>query len=627
MTCSLDYGRLKGDFIMSDRSITPLPPADFTPEMSNYKTLQPFRYWCQKVLPLVYDDSLSYYEMLCKVIDYLNKTMEDVETLHVDVTNLHKSYAELQSYVNNYFSSLDVQEEINKKLDDMASKGELTDLLFNAITTQEIKLSTPWFTSTTKIIQGSTFANSYLIVGYTENGASYLCVIDYVNKKILDMQSYDMFNHPNSITYNGEYLYVCDSGKIWKVELVNSVLGLASEVISVKNLACIEFFNGNYYILTTTALYITQDLNTELKQFCFIPSDFLFTPCGLFTDEVYIYICVNNKVNNYLLKMTTTGRLTGVLSISRLSYFEMEEPCYKNGCLFIPFINAPNYSAIYCSAMKSVYSNISNINENALPVTGNFSFSLFLDSNADDFGDGTSEHPFNNTQALMLAINKTNIPVTVNISGEYDNLTLNQFSNPKVRLYLKNVICKTLIISNAPFIDIYGNLTCDQLSCTRAYITFNSDSANYSYIFKNTIKLYYSTLIGNISVTNLLRCNGINYTFISNLDGGKYIGSGLIKSNATININNFTSINTRVIPRMYICKFSVPLTQETTTIDVKPYLPEWAKQLTFNYVNISCDYTPTSERFDVSYRYRDNTISVISERVIDSLPFNLIMII
>jgi hypothetical protein len=114
---------------MSDRSITPLPPADFTPEMGNYKSLQPFRYWCQKVLPLVYDDSLSYYELLCKVVDYLNKTMEDVETLHVDVTKLHTAYDELQSYVNTYFSTLDVQKEINNKLDVMASTGKLTELI------------------------------------------------------------------------------------------------------------------------------------------------------------------------------------------------------------------------------------------------------------------------------------------------------------------------------------------------------------------------------------------------------------------------------------------------------------------------------------------------------------------
>ena len=115
---------------MSDeRTIKPNAPADFTPQLGDYKTLQPFRYWCQKVLPLVYDDSLSYYELLCKVVDYLNKTMEDVETLHGDVTNLHTSYEQLQNYVNVYFSTLDVQQEINNKLNEMASDGSLTRLI------------------------------------------------------------------------------------------------------------------------------------------------------------------------------------------------------------------------------------------------------------------------------------------------------------------------------------------------------------------------------------------------------------------------------------------------------------------------------------------------------------------
>ena len=35
--------------------------------------LKHFHFWCQKVLPLVYDDSLSYYEVLCKVTEHLNK--------------------------------------------------------------------------------------------------------------------------------------------------------------------------------------------------------------------------------------------------------------------------------------------------------------------------------------------------------------------------------------------------------------------------------------------------------------------------------------------------------------------------------------------------------------------------
>ena len=112
----------------NERTIKPNEPADFTPALGNYKSLQPFRFWCQKVLPLVYDDSLSYYELLCKVVDYLNKAMEDVETLHGDVTNLHSAYEKLQGYVNNYFSTLDVQKEINSKLDQMVIDGTFFNL-------------------------------------------------------------------------------------------------------------------------------------------------------------------------------------------------------------------------------------------------------------------------------------------------------------------------------------------------------------------------------------------------------------------------------------------------------------------------------------------------------------------
>ena len=35
-----------------------------------------FRFWCQKILPAVYDDSLSYYELLCKVIKKLNEVID-----------------------------------------------------------------------------------------------------------------------------------------------------------------------------------------------------------------------------------------------------------------------------------------------------------------------------------------------------------------------------------------------------------------------------------------------------------------------------------------------------------------------------------------------------------------------
>lgn len=114
-------------------------PANFSPSVEIPAKVDSFRFWCQKVLPLVYDDSLSYYELLCKVVDYLNNTIADVNTLGTDVDNLNNAYNELQSYVNDYFSTLDVQKEINNKLDVMAKDGTLSALiqpLFDTYKTQ-----------------------------------------------------------------------------------------------------------------------------------------------------------------------------------------------------------------------------------------------------------------------------------------------------------------------------------------------------------------------------------------------------------------------------------------------------------------------------------------------------------
>ena len=69
------------------------------------RTLRTFRFWCQKVLPLVYDDSLSYYEVLCKVIDYLNNLIADTNAIVENVNELSSALKEVQEWINNYNSS------------------------------------------------------------------------------------------------------------------------------------------------------------------------------------------------------------------------------------------------------------------------------------------------------------------------------------------------------------------------------------------------------------------------------------------------------------------------------------------------------------------------------------------
>ena len=56
--------------------------------VNNYAlhNIETLRFWCRKVLPLVYDDSLSYYEVLCKVAAKLNEVIENENTQNETIT-------------------------------------------------------------------------------------------------------------------------------------------------------------------------------------------------------------------------------------------------------------------------------------------------------------------------------------------------------------------------------------------------------------------------------------------------------------------------------------------------------------------------------------------------------------
>ena len=64
-----------------------------------------FKFWCQKVLPLVYDDSLSYYEVLCKVVEYLNKLINDSNGFIYKLEELEADLKVVQEWIDNFDTS------------------------------------------------------------------------------------------------------------------------------------------------------------------------------------------------------------------------------------------------------------------------------------------------------------------------------------------------------------------------------------------------------------------------------------------------------------------------------------------------------------------------------------------
>lgn len=71
----------------------------------NIKPLPHFRFWCQKVIPLVYDDSLSYYEVLCKVVHYINKLIDTDNEIVEDLNALKAEVNQVQEWINNFDTS------------------------------------------------------------------------------------------------------------------------------------------------------------------------------------------------------------------------------------------------------------------------------------------------------------------------------------------------------------------------------------------------------------------------------------------------------------------------------------------------------------------------------------------
>lgn len=67
--------------------------------------LKPFRFWCQKVLPTVYDDSVSYYENLCKMVEKMNEWIQWGNLTQTEIQELQTAVNQLQEWVDNYDTS------------------------------------------------------------------------------------------------------------------------------------------------------------------------------------------------------------------------------------------------------------------------------------------------------------------------------------------------------------------------------------------------------------------------------------------------------------------------------------------------------------------------------------------
>lgn len=162
-------------------------------EIQKIKPSGIFTNYIFKTIPLAFDESMSYYETLCGILSLL-KTQEEVVNNNADLL------AELESYVQNYFKNLDIQTEINNKLDAMATDGTLENLIgeYIQLKTTYVYDNVELMKNSTNLVNGS-YARTSGFYNYNDDGGAYYKIRNITNSDIVNEMSIIALNDSNLI--------------------------------------------------------------------------------------------------------------------------------------------------------------------------------------------------------------------------------------------------------------------------------------------------------------------------------------------------------------------------------------------------------------------------------------------
>lgn len=165
------------------------------------KICSPFMYYCQKVIPLAFDESMSYYEQLCNLVYYLKNTVMPAVNNNADaLTEVQNAYKQLEKYVDDYFKNLDVQTEINNKLDEMAVSGQLTEIVAQYLQISGIlAYNTINDMKESKNLVNGSFAKTYGENSLLDGKGRFYKIRTIQNNDVVDNVNIIALNNPNLI--------------------------------------------------------------------------------------------------------------------------------------------------------------------------------------------------------------------------------------------------------------------------------------------------------------------------------------------------------------------------------------------------------------------------------------------
>lgn len=158
--------------------------------MKEINQIPAFKRFCMTVgnLPTAFMESMTYYEALQWLVNYIETVI--IPTINNNgeaITELQEAFVTLKNYVDNYFDNLDIQTEINNKLDDMAESGELGEIIaqFLLLNTTYTYNNVAEMKEATNLVDGSFVrTNGYNTFG--DGGAAYYKIRTYNVGDVID---------------------------------------------------------------------------------------------------------------------------------------------------------------------------------------------------------------------------------------------------------------------------------------------------------------------------------------------------------------------------------------------------------------------------------------------------------
>ena len=343
-----------------------------------YKPIPPFKGMVLQNFPFIEEDfdAITNYQLLCKVIEYLKLVIDNEKIVEENVTNLYNSFVELKNYVDNYFANLDVQEEINNKLDEMVENGTLQEIIGEYLNANAL-----WCFNTVEDMKNATnlINGSYAkTLGYYEVNDGGACLYYIDENEIENAYNIELSNNLYAHIQNTNALNIKQFGAVGD--------GVADDTNAIQKAIDYAFDNKLKLLIPSTNVFYKTTLPLQLhvgrgvNGYWGGDGSYLYgdnktksriVKIGNYTDNQATdstLVCRNNVVSN----QTGTGITLENLSIEHYDNDNLEKTygyaiynyisrsTFKN-------LNINSFRGIYCECFSSLFENIVfNCRENAL---------------------------------------------------------------------------------------------------------------------------------------------------------------------------------------------------------------------------------------------------------------------